>query len=271
MIDKAPAGAPFAHANGEIRQALRQFVTQSRSGIFCQADNALGRSTSSEEYSKRRYKVGVPDAQTRGAPMCSLILTAVMDRRQAVEQAFRRWIVRLWAAVVGLSLVLPVCANSGVAGSARPGLGVSRAALQAVFARQEFAFAFVEPHERRGVLRMTGTVPGKLMVLDLVGPPGDLTEVVLIVGRPSTDALAPPAASKVLAENMRYLRAVLRHTMPDWKDGVKWLNTQLQRSDERLEVGLRKGHREIVLLGVNRLSMVLLSIRVGQPLAPRGP
>jgi hypothetical protein len=215
--------------------------------------------------------VDVPDAQTGVAPMCSLIPTTVVDRRLAVEQSFRRWIVRPWAAVVVLSLVLPAGASSGVAGSARPGLGVSRAALQAVFAQQEFGFAFVEPHDRRGILRMTGNVPGKLMVLDLIGPPGDLTEVVLIVGRPSTDALVPPAASKVPAENMRYLRAVLRHAMPDWKDGVKWLNTQLQRSDERLEAGLRKGHREVVLLGVNRLTMVLLSIRVGKPLAPRGP
>jgi hypothetical protein len=96
-------------------------------------------------------------------------------------------------------------------------------------------------------------------------------EVTLIVGVLSTDPLAPPAAPKVLAENTRYRRAVLQHAMPTWKDGVKWLNTQLQRLDERRELGRRKGHREIVLPTVNRLSTVLLSIRAGQPRAPHRP
>jgi hypothetical protein len=204
--------------------------------------------------------------------MRGAIPTAVVDRRHDVEPVSRRWIVRLWAAVVLLSLVLPACAYPGAAGAARPGLGVRRSVMQDVFARQEFAFKFEAPHERHGVPRVTGTVPGKLMVLNLVGPPEDLTEVTLIIGVPSTDPFAPPAAREVLAENVRYLRAVLQQAMPDWKGGgVKWLNTQLQRSAERLEVGLRKGHREIVLLAVNRLSMVLLSIRVGQPPAIRGP
>jgi len=93
----------------------------------------------------------------------------------------------------------------------------------------------------------------------------------LIVGVPSTDPRTPPAAPGVLAENEKYLRAVLQQVMPDWKDGIKWLNTQLQRSGERHEVRLRRGHREIALLAVNHLSMVLLSIRAGQTPATRGP
>jgi hypothetical protein len=78
----------------------------------------------------------------------------------------------------------------------------------------------------------------------------------------------PPAAPKVLAENARYLRAVLEQTLPDWKDAVEWLNTPLQGSAERLEVRHRQGNREIVLLAVNYLSMVVLSLHVGQPPTP---
>jgi hypothetical protein len=73
----------------------------------------------------------------------------------------------------------------------------------------------------------------------------------------------------VLAENIKYLRGALRQVMPDWKDGDKWLNTQLQHSVERLEVGVKQRHREVILLGVNHGSMILLSIRVGQPPATR--
>jgi hypothetical protein len=215
--------------------------------------------------------VGVLDAQTRGTPLRGAIPTAFVDRRHDVEPVSRRWIVRLWAAMVLLSLVLPACAYPGAAGSARPGLGVSRAIMQSVFARQAFTFRFEAPHERHGVPRVTGSVPGKLITLNLVGPPEDLTEVTLIVGVPRTEPLALPAAPEVLAENARYLRAVLQQAMPDWKDGVKWLDTQLQRSAERLEVGLRKERREIVLLAVNHLSMVLLSIRVSQPPATPSP
>jgi len=148
---------------------------------------------------------------------------------------------------------------------------VSAAAIQAAFSRQAFAFRFEAPRGRSGVSRMTGTVPGKLIVLNLEGPPNDLSEVTLIVGVPSHNPQGPPAAPEVLAENAKYLRAVLQQVMPDWKDGVKWLNTQLQHPSERLEVRLRRGHRDIVLSGVNHLSMVLLSIRAGQPPAPRGP
>jgi hypothetical protein len=109
-----------------------------------------------------------------------------------------------------------------------------------------------------------------LIALDLVGPPEDLTQVTLMVGVPSTDPLAPPQAPELLTENVRYLRAVLQQAMPDWREGGAWLIKQLQRPGERQEVGVRKGHREVVLLAVNRGSMVLLSIRVSQPAPKRG-
>jgi hypothetical protein len=195
--------------------------------------------------------------------------TVVVYRRREVEPVCRRWIVRLWAATILLGVVLPTCAHPGAAGTAGSGLGMSREALQTVFARQEFAFTFGAPQESRGMPIVSGTVAGRLIALHLVGPPENLTEVTLIVGVPNTDPLAPPAAPKELAENMRYLRAMLQQTVPDWRESVNWLQTQLQGSAERLEVGFRQGHREIVLLAVNHLSMVLLSLRVSQPPAPR--
>jgi hypothetical protein len=176
-----------------------------------------------------------------------------------------RMMRRLWAAFLCLLFVLPTCAYFGVESTPSTGLAVSRAALQAFFARPEFGFIFGEPRENRGVPSLIGTVPGKLIALDLVGPPEDLTAVTLMVGVPSTDPLAPPAAPKVLAENARYLRAVLQRAMPDWQEGVAWLTKQLQRRSERHEWGIRKGRREVVLLAVNHWSMVLLSIRVGSP------
>jgi hypothetical protein len=169
-----------------------------------------------------------------------------------------------WAACLCLLLVLPSCAQSEDAKPPRAGLGVSRAALQTVLARPEFGFTFEKPLERGGVPYVTGTVPGKLVALDLVGSPEDLTQVTLMVGVPSTDPRAPPRLPKVLTENAQYLRAVLQRSMPDWQEGSTWLQKQLQRPGERREVGVRKGHREVVLLAVNDGSMVLLSIRVSQ-------
>jgi hypothetical protein len=174
----------------------------------------------------------------------------------------------LWVVFLCLSLVLPTCTYPGEERTPRAGLAVSRAALQAFFARPEFGFIFGEPpRESRGVPSLTGSVPGKLMALVLVGPPENLTE--LMVGVPSTNPLAPPNDLKTVAENARYLRAVLQRAMPDWQEGVAWLTTQLQRQSERHEVGLKKGHREVVLLAVNHWSMVLLSIRAGNPASKR--
>jgi hypothetical protein len=64
-----------------------------------------------------------------------------------------------------------------------------------------------------------GTVPGKLMALELMGSPENLTQVTLMVGVPSTNPLAPPSDAKAVAENARYLRALLQRAMPDWREG----------------------------------------------------
>jgi hypothetical protein len=166
--------------------------------------------------------------------------------------------------------VLPACGRPEEARPPRAGLGVSRAALQAAFSRPEFGFTFGESPDRGRVPRVTGAISGKLIALELVGPPEDLTQVTLMVGMPSTDPFAPPRLPEVFTENARYLRAVLQRSMQDWQEGTAWLTKQLQRPGERQEVGVRKGHREVVLLAVNQGSMVLLSIRVSQPAPKRG-
>jgi hypothetical protein len=175
----------------------------------------------------------------------------------------------LWVAFLCLTLGLPTCTSPGGEQRPRAGLAVSRAALQAFFARPEFGFIFGAPRESRGGPSLSGTVPGKLMALTLVGPPENLTEVTLMVGVPSTNPLAPPSDATTVAENARYLRAVLQRAMPDWQEGMAWLRTQLQRQSDRHQVGVRKGHREVVLLAVNHWSMVLLSIRAGSPASRR--
>jgi hypothetical protein len=195
------------------------------------------------------------------------IYTYGLAAPSAVGGVFRQ----RWGACLCLLLVLPACARPEETRPPHAGLGVSRAALQAVLARPEFGFSFGESLERGGIPHLTGTVPGKLVALDLVGPPKDLTQVTLMVGVPSTAPLAPPQAPEVLTENVRYLRAVLRQAMPDWQEGGTWLTRQLQRSGERQEVGVRKGHREVVLLAVNRGSMILLNIRVRQMALKRSP
>jgi hypothetical protein len=147
---------------------------------------------------------------------------------------------------------------------------VSQAATRAFFKSPEFGIIFGEPQERRGVSPITGTVPDKLVALDLVGPPEALTQVTLMVGVASTDPLAPPADPRALADNARYLRPVLQRIMPDWKDGGAWLNTEWQHRAERYEVKLKRGARDIVLVTVNHGTMVLLDIRVSQPAPKRG-
>ena len=179
---------------------------------------------------------------------------------EATQPELCRWVTALF-----LLLVLPACVSPEEAAPRRSGLGVKRAALQAALSRPDLGFTFREAPKHQGVPRVTGTVSGKLVALDLVGPPEELTQVTLMVGVPSTDPLAPPRLPKVLAENGLYLRAVLEKAMPDWKEGGAWLKKQLQRPGERQAVGVRKGAREVVLLAVNHGSMVLLSIRIGQP------
>jgi hypothetical protein len=80
-----------------------------------------------------------------------------------------------WGVFRCLSLVVSDYVHPGEEGSVRPSLKVNLAAMRAFFERPEFGIIFGEPQERRGVSQITGTVPGKLVPLDLVGPPEALT------------------------------------------------------------------------------------------------
>jgi hypothetical protein len=69
----------------------------------------------------------------------------------AARMASGRMMRPLGAVFLCLSLVLPSCTSPGLERTPHAGLGVSRAMLQAVFARPESAFICGAPHESRGV------------------------------------------------------------------------------------------------------------------------
>jgi hypothetical protein len=69
----------------------------------------------------------------------------------AARMASGRMMRPLGAVFLCLSLVLPPCTSPGLERTPHAGLGVSRAVLQAVFARPESAFICGAPHESRGV------------------------------------------------------------------------------------------------------------------------
>src|SRR5215218_5951054 len=101
---------------------------------------------------------------------------------RTARMARTRTVQSLWAAFLCLPLVLPISTYPGVERTPHAGLAVSRAALQTFFARPELGFIFGEPHESRGVPSLKGSVPGKLMALELMGPAENLTQVTLMVG-----------------------------------------------------------------------------------------
>jgi hypothetical protein len=86
----------------------------------------------------------------RGMTAGAADLRAVMAH-QAARMASGRMMRPLGAVFLCLSLVLPPCTSPGLERTPHAGLGVSRAVLQAVFARPESAFICGAPHESRGV------------------------------------------------------------------------------------------------------------------------
>ena len=134
------------------------------------------------------------------------------------------------------------------------GLGVSRADIQSVFGSPDIGFEFDPPRVLNdGRPAVMGMSPNGVAILELTGPPDNLTGVDLIIGLPSDSPVA-------LVENSIYLLGVAKLAVPSWPGAGDWIIDNLERTVSAGEVSTTRSGVEIKLSYIQGIGAFTLSI-----------
>lgn len=94
------------------------------------------------------------------------------------------------------------------------GLGVSRRDVASVF--ESVGFVFENAPLRDGTPRVISQAPDGESLMELIGPPGNLTKATLAFG-------VPGASSGTLSPTSVYIAAFLQQLAPNWNSGAQWV------------------------------------------------
>ncbi|MEE8189716.1 MAG: peptidoglycan-binding domain-containing protein [Kiloniellales bacterium] len=135
-----------------------------------------------------------------------------------------------------------------------PGLGIRRASLQGLFESPEIGFEFENSPLADGRPRVTGTSKNGIALLELIGPPNNLSSATMTIGTPD-DA---PAA---VAENSFYMMGFVKHAFPEWAGATSWVNSNLDRAVDSGEIRRVYGSKQISISVTQGLGMISITIK----------
>ena len=153
-----------------------------------------------------------------------------------------------------------IVAGSNKATQQTYGIGVSRQSIQSVYESPDVGFTFESVPLADGRERLMGTSRDGLAFLDLIGPSHNLSKVTVVITVPSD-------APDVRLLNAAYLLGLMSLAVPDWADGVDWVNDNFAESAEEGEIVTRYRNREIKLNADPELGMVVLNVEAVGPVA----
>ncbi|MEO1148081.1 MAG: hypothetical protein AAFY26_21070 [Cyanobacteria bacterium J06638_22] len=139
------------------------------------------------------------------------------------------------------------------------GIGVSRAAIQSVFEDPEVGFVFEEPALAQGQPRIMGTAPNQIALIELIGPPDNLTSAGILIGVPIDN-------NEAIAQNAAYTLGFLQVAVPGWTDGGDWLvrNLDAIHQGRARQASTVFGDKRIELVSLTEIGMVSLSVEPAQ-------
>lgn len=134
-----------------------------------------------------------------------------------------------------------------------PDLGVSRAAIQALFEGPKFGFVFTESSPAGDLPRVIGRAPNRLANLELIGTPDALHEVSILLGMPKDHP-------DLVAQNAVYMLSLVRAIMPDWPQATEWVNENIERAMTDRQASIVWKNKKITLLGIPDVGALAVSI-----------
>lgn len=162
--------------------------------------------------------------------------------------------------LITLSLLRRLDAMAGGESPARaslpdaPDLGVSRAAIQALFEGPEFGFVFTDAAPAGGHPRIIGKAPNRLAHLELVGTPQVLREASILLGMPREQ---PDA----VAQNAVYMLSLIKTIVPDWPQATEWVNENVERAMTEGQASIVWNNKKITLLGIADVGALAVSVK----------
>lgn len=102
-----------------------------------------------------------------------------------------------------------------------PGLGVSRAQVLGALAEKQDPFKGEESSPVNGQPRWLGRSEDQLSILELTGPPGNLSRIYLTFGVPKGDLTSAAAG-------MVRMHVLLKTVFPEWTDANKWIISSIE-------------------------------------------
>lgn len=133
------------------------------------------------------------------------------------------------------------------------GLGVSRASVQSMFEELGIGFEFGMTSEE-GHPRVIGkAAEDSPILIELVGPSDNLVSASITVPLPDDDP-------DTVAENVKYMSALLQLAAPNWERGSDWLSANLPTAVETGEVQATRGSLQIILQYFKDLELAVLTV-----------
>lgn len=150
------------------------------------------------------------------------------------------------------------CISRSLSGAAatrtvKPGIGVSRGRVQGLFEKAEIGFRFEEGALVDGEPRIMGKSRDGLALLELIGPPANLTSATIVAGIPND-------SPKAVLLNSVYIAGLMKAVAPGWNESVTWLTDNVPRAIADGEATTTQGNLHISLKVIKALGMVSLNI-----------
>lgn len=132
-------------------------------------------------------------------------------------------------------------------------MGVSRYEIQSVFESPEIGFTFEEAEKVEGQPRVIGQSANGLAIMELIGPPNNLTYASMTAGIPNDN-------QKAVLENGIYLMGLLNLTTPEWNGNIDWFNDSLAKLSDRKEIATVYSNLAITLTRYEEFGFIGLTI-----------
>jgi hypothetical protein len=133
------------------------------------------------------------------------------------------------------------------------GMGVGRDLFLERYASDEIGFTFEDSSDVDGQIRIMGTSPLEVAMLELIGPEDNLVAASLMFAIPND-------RPDVIELHTIYALGLLNTAAPEWDDGVTWFTENLVSVADGGSANTTIGDKTVTVQFLPELSFVLLSV-----------
>ena len=138
-------------------------------------------------------------------------------------------------------------------------LGVAVETVQSLFEQPNIGFTFASASPIQENPRLIGTSPHGMAVIELIGPPENLTRAIIRIHIPDDNTQA-------LALNAEYVLRFIQTIDPQWQEGGNWMiqNLDAFATGQRSEVKTTQADKEISMTLTGKQEFLTITVKAVQ-------